>query len=146
MVICGWLLSAIHGYANTEGEEMKQNTSAGTTFYVAKNGNDASSGKRDAPFATLERARDTIRQLKASDGLPKGGVVVEIGGGTYFRTEPFVLEGADSGEADAPVVYRARKGETVRLVGGKRVTNFEPVHDAWALERLSPVTSIHALR
>jgi hypothetical protein len=125
---------------------MEQNTPAGVTFYVAENGYDASSGNHDAPFATLERARDAIRHRKKTDGLPKGGVDVEIGGGTYYRKEPFALEATDSGEPDAPVVYRARKDETVRLVGGVRVTNFEPVRDAWALERLVPEAREHVVQ
>jgi len=125
---------------------VEQNAPTPQTFYIAVNGNDSASGDRHAPFATLERARDAIRQLKASAGLPPGGVVVEIGGGTYERREPFVLEAADSGEPGAPIRYRARPGETVRLVGGVRVTHFEPVHDPWAWERLPADAREHVLQ
>jgi len=50
-----------------------------TTLYVSLNGNDnwngrlpeANATRTDGPLATLARARDVIRMLKASDGLPR---------------------------------------------------------------------------
>jgi len=114
------------------------------TFYVARNGNDAWSGRlaqpnpagSDGPFATLERARDEIRKLKKAGKLPGGGVTVEVCGGVYERTRPFELTAEDSGTRDARVVYRARPGEEIHLVGGKVVTGFKPVTDAAVLGRL----------
>lgn len=113
-------------------------------FYVATNGNDAWSGKRpasnrsktDGPFATLERARDEIRKLTVAGALPKGGVTVELRAGTYERQQVFELAAEDSGTAAAPIVYRARPGEQVRLVGGKVVTGWRPVTDPAVLSRL----------
>ncbi|OHB81924.1 MAG: hypothetical protein A2V98_13665 [Planctomycetes bacterium RBG_16_64_12] len=115
-----------------------------TVFYVATDGNDGWSGtlaeanaqKTDGPFATLERARDAIRELKHGGGLPEGGVTVELCGGTYQRPQPFELGTEESGTEAAPVVYRARKGEEVRLVGGRTVPGFEPVTDPAVLDRL----------
>jgi hypothetical protein len=46
------------------------------------------------------------------------------------------LTAEDSGTPDAPIVYRARTGETVRLLGGKRVTNWQKVTDPSVLSRL----------
>ena len=114
------------------------------TFYVATNGKDTWSGvravpnaqKSDGPFATLERARDEIRKLKKHGGLPAGGVVVELRGGIYERTETLELTAEDSGTAEAPVLYRARPGEDVRLVGGRVVTDWKPVTDPKVLARL----------
>jgi predicted porin len=37
---------------------------AAATLYVAVDGNDANPGAEDRPFATLQRARDEIRQRK----------------------------------------------------------------------------------
>jgi len=120
-------------------------TAAGPkVFYVATDGDDSWSGalaepnaeKTDGPFATLERARDAIRKLKQESGLPDGGVTVELRGGTYERNQPFELAHEDSGTEGAPVVYRAREGEQVRLVGGRVVSGFEPVGDPAVLERL----------
>ena len=118
--------------------------SAPKMFYVATDGDDSWSGtlaepnvgNTDGPFATLERARDAIRKLKGHGGLPEGGVTVELRGGMYQRSETFELDAEDSGAEGAPVVYRAREGEEVRLVGGRAVTGFEPVRDPAALNRL----------
>ena len=51
---------------------------AGREFYVALDGDDGNQGTKGAPFATLDRARDAVRQIKASDGLPAGGITVWI--------------------------------------------------------------------
>ncbi|MFA6563212.1 MAG: right-handed parallel beta-helix repeat-containing protein [Verrucomicrobiia bacterium] len=105
-------------------------------FHVAPNGSDTNPGTSAKPFATLERARDAARQSKIQN--PKSKIEVVIRGGTYELARPFELTAADSGNAKAPVVYRARKGETVRISGGKTVTGWKPVSDAGVLNRLDP--------
>ncbi len=113
-------------------------------FYVAPNGNDEWGGRlptpnakrTDGPFATLHRARDAIRELKRQGKFPKNGVIVEVRGGVYELSTPIELTAEDSGLPNAPVVYRARKGETVRLLAGKRVTNWQRVTDREVLSRL----------
>ena len=112
-------------------------------FYVATNGDDSWSGRlptpnarrTDGPFATLHRARDAIRELKKQGKFPKGGVVVEVLGGIYELSSPIELTAEDSGLPNAPIIYRARKGETVRLLAGKRVTNWRKVIDPAVLNR-----------
>ena len=54
----------------------------GAAFYVAPDGSDGGAGMRAAPFATLERARDEIRKLKAAGPLPEP-VNVFVRGGIY---------------------------------------------------------------
>jgi hypothetical protein len=110
--------------------------SPAATFFVATNGSNANPGTEAKPFATLERARDVIRKSRANGSLPAGGVTVEVRGGIYERSQPFELTEADGGSKDAPVVYRARKGESVRLVGGRVVTGWKQVTDAAVLARL----------
>jgi len=105
-------------------------------FYVASNGDDANSGTRAKPFATLERARDEIRTRKQAGGLPKGGVTVRLRGGDYPCTNALELAATDSGTADSPVVWEAVKGETVRLLGGRTLTGFARVTDPAILSRL----------
>ncbi|HOY57121.1 MAG TPA: right-handed parallel beta-helix repeat-containing protein [Verrucomicrobiota bacterium] len=113
-------------------------------LHVSTNGNDSWSGelavpsedRSDGPFATLHRARDQIRRIKSAAGLPQGGVVVTVHGGTHELASPLELGSEDSGAADALVVYRAAAGEEVRLTGGRRVTGFKPVTEPAVRERL----------
>ncbi len=130
--LAAMLLTAICAAARAQGVHR----------YVAPDGNDRWSGKlaepkgEDGPWATLAHARDEIRKLKRQRGLPAGGVTVEIRGGVYELATPLKFSTEDSGEAYAPVVYRARPGEEVRLVGGVEIKSFRPVADAAVLKRL----------
>lgn len=112
--------------------------SEGTAFYVAPDGSDSNSGGIGAPFRTPEAARDAIRALKQAGGLPAGGVTVYLREGTYPRSESFELTEADSGTADAPIVYRSYPGETARLSGGANLdrSGFESVTDPAVLARI----------
>ena len=104
---------------------------AALTIYVSPEGSDEGAGTRIAPFQSLERARDAIRQIKKSRGLiPQGGFVVELLEGVYELDKPLELIAEDSGKNGAPIVYRAQRGEDVRIIGGKRITNFKKVTDA----------------
>ncbi len=112
-------------------------------LFVAPNGNDQWSGQSaepnaqqtDGPLATLEGARNAIRKIK-QQGLPAGGVVVEVLAGRYELSCPVELTAEDSGTAEAPIVYRARPGDTVRLSGGQLLTDWTPVTDEAVLARL----------
>ncbi len=64
-------------------------------LFVATNGNDAWSGRldqpndarADGPLATLERARQLVRELKAREPQRQKPIVVAIRGGTYFLAQ-----------------------------------------------------------
>lgn len=109
-------------------------TGAGN-FFVAPNGNDSWSGrlpapnaeKTDGPWATLQHARDALRELRASGTFPtnsQGPVTVWVRGGVYWLKETFVLEKIDSGEKERPVTYRAYLGEKPVLRGGFPITQW----------------------
>ncbi|HQG48323.1 MAG TPA: right-handed parallel beta-helix repeat-containing protein [Sedimentisphaerales bacterium] len=86
------------------------------TIYVSPAGNDAWSGLgADVPVATLERARDLLRQTKD----PSSRVIVADG--RYTLPQPFVLTPADSG-----VVYEAAPGARPVFSGGRVIRGFEP--------------------
>jgi hypothetical protein len=113
-------------------------------LYVCPSGADAWSGslqapnsqRSDGPLATLAGARDAIRRLRTSSGLPPEGVTVTVRGGLYPLGSCFQLAAEDSGTAQAPITYRAFPGEEVRLIGGQVVSGFKMVTDAAALKRL----------
>ena len=60
---------------------MGSGCAVGATFYVSPDGDDANPGSVDRPFATLEAARDAIRQMKMADKFPADGVTVYLRGG-----------------------------------------------------------------
>ncbi|MSU61614.1 MAG: right-handed parallel beta-helix repeat-containing protein [Pedosphaera sp.] len=105
-------------------------------FYIAHVGSDTNLGTKSKPFATLERARDAVRELKRAGKLPKRGLTVWLRGGDYVRTNALELTDADSGNAAAPIVWRAYRDERVRLLGGRVLTGFTPVSNPAVLARL----------
>jgi len=100
----------------------------------------------DGPISTLEGARDAIRELKTREELPKGGITVWLRGGSYERAQSFELEAQDSGTAEAPITYRAYPGETVRLLGGRHLREFDAVSDEAVLARLPEVARLHVVQ
>lgn len=109
---------------------------AETVFYVATGGNDTWSGSlpepnataTDGPFASLGRARDAVRALKAERGL-LGPVSVLVRGGVYPLTETLVLGPEDSGSEQCPVTYRAFPNEQATVTGGRPVGGWQRQDD-----------------
>ena len=85
-------------------------------FFVSPAGQDINPGTAEKPFATLERARDAVRQPRQADGKLVGGATVWLRAGDYLRTAALELYAADSGTAEAPVVWRVWQDESVRLL------------------------------
>lgn len=94
-------------------------------YYVAPNGNDQNIGTSlQAPFQTLTRAQQAVRNLKATGTLTEP-VSIYIKGGTYSITEPLLLTDEDSGNERCPVTYTALPGEKVLLSGGERINGWK---------------------
>lgn len=124
-------------------------------LYVSPSGNDAWSGRartrflhplgNNGPFATIQRARDEIRALrKAGQTLPEGAVI-ELQAGTYTFASPFELTAEDSGIDGGPIVYCARKGKNVRIVGGAIIPSLTGVSDEATLAALTEEAKAHVL-
>jgi hypothetical protein len=105
-------------------------TALATDWYVAPNGNDAWTGQlpapnadqTDGPFATLVKARDTIRPLP-------GARTVHLRGGVYELPAGLELTAEDSGRDYAPVVWQAYEKEKPVLVAGRPITGWKPWKD-----------------
>lgn len=80
---------------------------ADSALYVAPDGSDDNNGSIDAPFASLEKARDTIRQYRKEGRIPQGGMTVYLREGVYYPTQTFTLSEEDSGTAEKPITYAA---------------------------------------
>ena len=118
------------GFASVSDADSPPN---GAYFHVSPAGNDNWSGtssapnsdRTDGPFATLTRARDAIRQLK-SDGRYHTAVTVLVMDGTYYLTEPLLLNGQDSGTDRKPITYTAHPGHRPILCGGRTIAGWKP--------------------
>ncbi len=97
------------------------------TYHVAPSGNDGWSGRlaepnpagNDGPFASLDRARSAVRDLRKDNKLP-GPVTVSIRG-VHLLASPIVFTPDDSGTRDAPVTYAAAGDDKPVLSGGRRI-------------------------
>ena len=127
-----WLAALLAaGTVSCASAEWKIHVEAG-----ADAGGDGGSRK---PYQTLTQARDAIRAARKSGSLKPGeAATVLIEPGIHSLDASFALTAEDSGTADAPVVYRARKRGTARIHGGVSLdpAAFKPVTDAAMLARL----------
>ncbi len=73
-------------------------------------------------------------------------MTIWLSGGDYERTNALQLRAEDSGSARAPVIWRARPGQTVRWLGGRSLGDFEPVRDPAILARLREGARQHVLQ
>ncbi len=107
-------------------------------IYIAPAGDDGAAGTIDAPLATLEAARDLIRERKDAGSLAADGTTVYLREGSYQRSASFTLGSDDSGTADATIVYRSYPGETATLTGGQSLSYdyFAPTTDQAVLDRI----------
>ncbi len=114
---------------------------AAPTVHVSPGGADNAAGNAEAALATLERARDLLREMRERDSASLNeGATVWIHGGIYERTVPFAVEARDSGTAQGMITYRAAEGESPVLLGGRVLPAdaFQPVTDDAVLKRLDP--------
>ncbi len=120
-MMAGWVLAA----SVAGGWSAVRAADAPLVLHVAPDGKDTGSGRADSPFATLPRARDEVRGLKAAGKLA-GPITVQVHGGRYFVEDTIAFGPDDSGAADAPITYEAAPGESPVLCGGKRIEGFKP--------------------
>jgi len=98
-------------------------------YYLSPSGDDNNAGTIDAPFATLEKARDTVRATKTSMGNSFAGATIYLRGGEFNRITTFTLSASDSGTANAPINYKAYQDEKPIIRGSQTITGFAPSPD-----------------
>lgn len=104
-------------------------------FYVSPDGSDSNNGSINAPFATIEKARDAVRGLDKSS---REGITVAVKAGDY-RVSSLEFTAEDSGTESCPVTYCAYGDGEVVLNGGISLsgTDFSKVTDEKMLSRLT---------
>ena len=85
-------------------------------IYVSPDGSDESGdGSQTAPFASMDMARQAVREMKKSGG----DIVVEFADGFYQLSDTVVFDENDSGNKNTKVIYRAAKGAHPIISGGR---------------------------
>ena len=103
------------------------------TLYVSSVGNDTWSGRlgepnadgTDGPLASVQKARDIIREIKAATGGSTKPVTIMLRGGVYPQAETIVFTAADSGTKECPVTYQAYPGEKPVISGGDVIRGWQ---------------------
>lgn len=107
-------LYSISTYADTQQE-----------FYVATDGDDNNAGTLAAPFKTIEKARDSVREVNSN---MSGDIYVYIRGGHYSISDTIELTSADSASNDFRIYYQAYNEEQPILNGATQIENWSQ-HD-----------------
>lgn len=104
-------------------------------FYVSADGSDSNDGSLTSPFATIEKARDTIRKI---DKASLNGITVAIKAGNY-RVSSLEFTAEDSGTQNCPITYCSYGDGEVILNGGLSLNgkDFGKITDKNMLSRLS---------
>ena len=91
---------------------------------VAPTGNDQHDGSATQPVATLRRAMNRVRELRAAEAGRAGPFVVEVADGRYELAATLVITPEDSGTPEAPTIIRAADGARPLFSGGRIVTGW----------------------
>ncbi len=107
-----------------------------TNFFVAPDGNNQNQGTLEEPFASLEKARDAVREARKQD-VGKS-FTIHLREGAYPRDQSFVLQAIDSGAQDNPLVITAYQDEKATVHGGYQLAagDFIEVTDTAVLARI----------
>jgi hypothetical protein len=92
------------------------------TLYAAPNGS-GTACSRTQPCSLLQ-AKNTARQRVASTN---GNIVVQLLGGVYNLGSTLEFTSQDSGDADTIVIYQGSTNGSVRISGGRRLSNWTSV-------------------
>ena len=108
-----------------DGTEHTASLVAVKEFYVSPDGNDDGPGTKAKPFKTIEKARDSVRQI--NDDMA-GDIVVYLRGGTFTLSDTLKFDNRDSGTNGFQIIYRNYPGEQPVISGGREITGWV-LHD-----------------
>ncbi len=118
LISCLLICAAFAGlYVPVNAEE-----NAWREYYVATDGNDANPGTKEAPFKTVQAAKDAVRLVNKE---MQGDIVVNISEGYYYLDQMLDFRVEDSGFNGHRVIYRGIGEDKPVISGGERVTGFK---------------------
>ena len=92
-------------------------------FYVSVNGNDKNPGTKENPFATIEKAKNSIRKLKKK-GLHQD-VIVYIRKGTYILSKTLIFGMEDAAPEGYKITYSAFEKDKPVITCSKLIKNWK---------------------
>ena len=98
-------------------------------FYVSVNGSDSNPGTFDKPFATFEKAKNAVRELKETKS--SDGITVAFMAGNYGKLD-ISFDKSDSGTEQCPITYCAYGDGDVVFMNGIELygSDFEPIDES----------------
>jgi len=101
------------------------------TIFVDSNAENSGDGSEASPFKTIQEAQAKIRELKAGEGLPTGGITVFVKEGEYQLTEGLVFTSEDSGTEECPITYVSESEFGAKITGALLLSaeDFEPINE-----------------
>lgn len=96
----------------------------GYIFVSTKGSDERGNGSKGKPYATVQKARDRIRELNANSD---SDFTVYLRGGNYYLSEPVELNNGDSGGEGHTITIMSYPGEHAVLSGGVPLTNWEKI-------------------
>lgn len=91
-------------------------------LYVSPEGSDLNEGTLEAPFQTIQKARDHIRAIK---GDMDGDIFVYLRGGNFFITSPLLFTEQDAANNGFRIHYKAYKDERPVINGAVKVEGWK---------------------
>lgn len=101
-------------------------------FYVSPAGDDANSGTREKPFASLTRARDAVRSAKQKSSVRE--ITVWFREGLYRLTNTVVFSREDSAGACQRITYAAYRNEKPVFTSAVPLTGWRNEGDFWVTD------------
>lgn len=102
------------------------------TFFVSPNGNDLNPGTRSQPFASVERARDAVREAKLR--RPAQNFTVFLRGGLYRLTNTVVFSLNDSATRGHTITYAAYRQEKPVFSSGVALEGWRREGRGWVAD------------
>ncbi|MDO5113924.1 MAG: hypothetical protein Q4E67_06070, partial [Planctomycetia bacterium] len=93
------------------------------TIFVAEKGSDDAAGTLEAPFATLEKAMETVQKACADKEVEHATIYFR--GGRYFATKNRYFKNLDFSHMKTPLRISNWKDERVVILGSRKLTGWK---------------------